>query len=124
MTVLEQTLTATVETLTRTNEMLIAQIEGLSQQLQKQSAQIAWLNRQLFGRRSERFIPGSGQPGLFSEEDFGESKPETQETANNAEGGVEVEVKGHRRIPTSRKRESWENLPVLIVDTIDPRISI
>ena len=33
MTVLEQTLTATVETLTKTNEMLMVQIEGLSEQL-------------------------------------------------------------------------------------------
>ena len=61
MTVLEQTLTATVETLTKTNEMLMVQIEGLSEQLKKQAAQIAWLNRQLFGRKSERFIPGQPQ---------------------------------------------------------------
>ena len=119
MTPLERTLTATVETLTRTNQMLMAQIEGLSQQLQKQSAQIAWLNRQLFGRRSERFVPGSDQSGLFSEEDFEEKKPETEEVQKNA--SPEVEVKGHRRKKTSSKRESWDNLPVLVIDTIEPK---
>ena len=97
MTALEQTLTATVETLTRTNEMLMVQIEGLSEQLKKQSAQIAWLNRQLFGRKSKRFMPGSGQPGLFSEEDFGERKPETEEVPKPAE--PEVGVKGHVSFP-------------------------
>ncbi|MCH5228300.1 MAG: IS66 family transposase [Muribaculaceae bacterium] len=119
MTALEQTLTATVETLTKTNEMLMVQIEALSEQLKKQTAQIAWLNRQLFGRKSERFIPGSGQPGLFSEEDFGEKKPEAEEVPKPTE--PEVEVKGHRRKHTSRKRESWENLPVLVIDTIEPK---
>ena len=82
MTALEQTLTATVENLTKTNEMLMVQIEGLSEQLKKQAAQIAWLNRQLFGRKSERFIPGSGQPGLFSEEDFGERSLKLKKSPN------------------------------------------
>ena len=119
MTPLEQTLTATVESLTKLVETQSHQIEEQSLEIKKLTAQIAWLNRQLFGRRSERFIPGSDQPGLFSEEDFEEKKPETEEVQKNA--SPEVEVKGHKRKPTSRKRESWENLPVLVIDTLEPK---
>ena len=32
-----------------------------------------------------------------------------------------VMVEGHKRKQTSRKRESWENLPVLVIDTIEPK---
>ena len=119
MTPLEQTLTSTVESLTKLVETQSRQIEEQSSEIKRLTAQIAWLNRQLFGRKSERFIPGSDQPGLFSEEDFGEKKPETEEVQKN--GSPEVEVKGHRRKQTSRKRESWENLPVLVIDTIEPK---
>ena len=119
MTPLEQTLTTTVETLTKLVGTQSRQIEEQSLEIKKLTAQIAWLNRQLFGRKSERFIPGSDQPGLFSEEDFGENKPTVQESPKNA--GAKVEVKGHRRKQISRKRESWENLPVLVIDTIEPK---
>ncbi|MCH5223727.1 MAG: IS66 family transposase [Muribaculaceae bacterium] len=119
MTALEQTLTATVESLTKLVEAQSRQIEEQSLEIKKLTAQISWLNRQLFGRKSERFIPGSNQPGLFSEEDFGENTPHPQEPASKAE--AQVEVKGHKRKPTSRKRESWENLPVLVIDTIEPK---
>ena len=105
--------------MTKLVETQSRQIEEQSLEIKKLTVQIAWLNRQLFGRKSERFIPGSDQPGLFSEEDFGENTPQTQERASNAE--AEVEVKGHRRKQPSRKRESWENLPVLVIDTVEPK---
>ena len=119
MTPLEQTLTATVESLTKLVETQSRQIEEQSSEIKKLTAQIAWLNRQLFGSKSERFIPGSDQPGLFSEEDFEENTPHPQEPASKAE--AEVGVDGHKRKPTSRKRENWENLPVLVIDTIEPK---
>ena len=98
MTLLEQTLTTTVETLTKLVETQSRQLEEQSLEIKKLTAHIAWLNRQLFGRKSERFMPGSDQLGLFSEEDFGEKKPEGDEVQKKVES--EVEVKGHRRRQT------------------------
>ena len=107
--------------MTKLVETQSRQIQEQSLEIKRLTAQIAWLNRQLFGRKSERFIPGSDQPGLFSEEDFGENRSEAEEV-NESEGPeVEIEVKGHRRKQTSRKREGWENLPVLVIDTIEPK---
>jgi len=55
----EETLELLVKTVTDQNTML-------QQQLQQLTAQLAWMNRQMFGRKSEKLAPfDPNQPSLF-----------------------------------------------------------
>lgn len=112
----ERTLELMVETLTKVNEQQGRQIAELTAELKKMSAQIAWFQRQLFGRKSERRIAIDSQPGLFDDEELDActgtcDSPDTEETsATEDETQTYTRRKGHKGV--SKARETWENLPV------------
>lgn len=52
-----------------TNKKMAGQIEKLRYRIGELTAQFAWLNRQLFGRSSEKFsVYDPNMPDLFAEE--------------------------------------------------------
>ena len=62
-------LNATVASLSATNKEQSDQIKNLQERIKELTAQVAWLNRQLFGRKSEKLrVYDPTMPDLFSEE--------------------------------------------------------
>ena len=74
----------TNRSLVESNGKLLEQTDALQQKIRELLSQIAWLNRQLFGRRSEKLaaldpnqlslfdpVPATGQDGDTREEDSG-----------------------------------------------------
>ena len=126
MTPLEQTLQTTLETMAKTNEMLVRQYEEekarsaeLSAKINELLAQIAWLQRKLFGRSSEKFNPDT-HPSLFSEEELG-AVSQLEETSMQQPEPTDPGATGKpKRRPVSRARQGWENLPVLKTVTLEP----
>ena len=119
MTPLEQTLLATIDTLTKTNESQGRQIEKLTARVDELLAQIAWLQRKLFGRSSEKFRPDT-HPSLFSEEELG-AVPKLEEACEKQpEPANPGSSEKPRRRSVSRARQGWENLPVLETVILEP----
>ena len=114
----EEILLQTVASLTKTNEEQGRQIAELTAELKKMSAQIAWFQRQMFGRRSERHIAIDSQPGLFDDLET-EASSDTGEVPETEEETMTYTRKKGRK-GTSGVRETWENLPVLETRTIEP----
>lgn len=118
----EEVLLQTVASLTKTNEEQGRQIEELTAELKKMSAQLAWFQRQMYGRKSERHIAIDNHPSLFAGME--------QETSSGLDDGVipepaEEETVSYTRRKsqkgTSRQRETWDNLPVLETRTLEPK---
>ena len=133
MTPLEQALQTTIETMAKTNEMLVRQYEEekarrikeesrsaeLTAKINELLAQIAWLQRKLFGRSSEKFNPDT-HPSLFTEEELGET-PKLEETSAQTSAATQVgTAEKPKRQPVSRARQGWDNLPVLETVTLEP----
>ena len=98
-------------------------IAGLTAELKKMSAQIAWFQRQMFGRRSEKNISIDTQPGLFDAAELDAAQESSEITETEDETATEETVTYTRRkgkTGTARARETWENLPVLETRTIEP----
>ena len=94
----------TIRKLTEQNESLQSRIKELT-------AQVAWLNRQLFGRKSEKLpIIDPNYPDLFA----GMLPDNAQQTADAHDEAVEkiVKTKEERR-QEKRNRIMMEDLPVL-----------
>ena len=63
-----QALNATIESLSKTNESQAKTIASLELRIKELSAQVAYLNRQLFGRKSEKLqAPNPLQMDLFAD---------------------------------------------------------
>ena len=120
----EEILLQTVATLTKTNEEQGRQIAELTAELKRMSAQIAWFQRQVFGRRSEKNIAIDSQPGLFdaAELDAAQGKCDVPEAEDAPETGQEEISYTRRKVRkgTADIRDTWENLPVLETRTIEP----
>ena len=119
MTPLEQTLLSTIDTLTKTNESQGRQIEQLTRRVDELLAQIAWFQRKLFGRSSEKFRPDT-HPSLFSDEELGAVPHLEQTCAEQQEPADSKAAEKPKRQPVSRARQGWENLPVLETVTLEP----
>lgn len=52
------------------NERQSRQIAELTGEVKKMSAQIAWFQQQMFGRRSEKRLPADNLPSLFDAADM------------------------------------------------------
>ena len=120
----EEILLQTIASLTKTNEEQGRQIAGLTEELKKMSAQIAWFQRQMFGRRSERNIAIDTQPGLFDAAELDAlnglcGTPHAEEGPEPEEETVTY-TRSNGRKGASKARETWENLPVLETRTIEP----
>lgn len=62
-------LNASVASLSATNKKQAEQNEKLQERIKELTAQVAWLNRQLFGRKSEKLrVYDPNMPDLFADE--------------------------------------------------------
>ena len=62
-------LNASVASLSATNKRQAEQNERLQERIKELTAQVAWLNRQLFGRKAEKLpVYDSSMPDLFADE--------------------------------------------------------
>lgn len=109
----------TNRSLVESNGKLLEQTDALQRKIQELLSQIAWLNRQLFGRRSEKLaaldpnqlslfdsVPATGQNEDIREEDSGVAVPS------------QTKPDGKKK-ESRRNRELLEGLPVVEV-VIEP----
>lgn len=67
----EEILHMTIDSLIKTNEQQARQIDEMSVRIKELTAQLAWFQRRMFGRSSEKRMMLDGQLTLFdSTEDF------------------------------------------------------
>ena len=107
------TLNATNASLSKTIESQSKTIEFLELRIKKLSVQVVYLNRQLFGRKSEK-LQDPLQMNLFADmavDTQVESQQESEET-------ITKEVKTNKK-QARKNRTMLENLPVLKRDEID-----
>ena len=113
-------LNASIASLSTTNKNQSEQIKNLQERIKELTAQVAWLNRQLFGRKSEKLrVYDPDMPDLFADEFSGlrQQAEEKRDEAVEKIGKESVEdVKRNRQ-----NRKMIEDLPVLETDTIEPK---
>ena len=115
----EEILLQTIASLTKTNEEQGRQlseqnslIAELTAELKKMSAQIAWFQRQMFGRRSEKNISIDTQPGLFDAAELDTAQESSEITETEDVKVTEEETETYtRRKGTSKARETGDILP-------------
>lgn len=112
-------LNASIASLSTTNKNQSEQIKNLQERIKELTAQVAWLNRQLFGRKSEKLrVYDPNMPDLFAGE-FSGLRQQLEEKRDEAVEKIEKEpvedVKRNRQ-----NRKMIEDLPVLETDTIEP----
>ena len=106
-----ETLNTTVSSLSETNTSLQKRIDELT-------AQVAWLNRQLFGRKSEKLAPfDPNQLDLFSGQ-VPENALEIKEAHDIAVESVKETAEDRKR--ERKNRKMMEDLPVLERVVIEP----
>ena len=112
-------LNASVASLSATNKDQAEQIKNLQERIKELTAQVAWLNRQLFGRKSEKLRTyDPNMPDLFTEE-FAGLQQQAEKKRDEAVGKIEkepVEVRKQKR----QNRKMTEDLPVLETEVIEP----
>lgn len=97
--------------LQKQNEELLARVKELT-------AQVAWLNRQLFGKKSEKKMPYDPSSDLFADF-FNDQMQQTLPAKEKAEETIEKETKEEKK-QTKVNRKMLENLPVLETVCIEP----
>ena len=111
-----QALNTTIESLSQTNKSQAKTIASLELRIKELSAQVAYLNRQLFGRKSEKLQALNPlQMDLFA--DMPVDTPAVEAELAAAETPVTKETVDKKQI--RRNRTMLENLPVLKRDIID-----
>jgi transposase len=122
------TQTATLELLVKTQQEQILSLTESNRQLTDRVnellSQIAWLNRQLFGRRSEKLAHlDPNQPSLFEEVLLPQQTAEEIEAARQT-AIEQIEVTNAKRKKERRQRKLLENLPVIEIviepEDVDP----
>ena len=112
-------LNATVASLSATNKEQSEQIKDLQERIKELTAQVAWLNRQLFGRKSEKLRAYDPNiPDLFADE-FAGLQHQAEEKRDEAVGKIEKESAEVRK-QNRQNRKMIEDLPVLETETIEP----
>ena len=102
----------TIRKLTEQNESLQSRIKELT-------AQVAWLNRQLYGRKSEKLpIIDPNYPDMFAAE-FGDLLKQAEEKRDEAVGQLPKEDKQTAR-QKRQVRKMLEDLPVLVQVHLKP----
>jgi len=103
-------------------EQLLSQAESIKQltnRVNELLSQVAWLNRQLFGRRSEKLAHlDPNQSSLFDEVFAPQQRVEEIEVARQA-AVAEIAVSDAERKKERRQRKLLENLPV-VEEVIEP----
>ena len=105
-------LNASIASLSTTNKNQSEQIKNLQERIKELTAQVAWLNRQLFGRKSEKLrVYDPNMPDLFADE-FSGLRQQAEEKRDEAVEKIEKEsVWRKRSIPTHLERH---NPPTII----------
>ena len=113
-------LNASIASLSTTNKNQSEQIKNLQERIRELTAQVAWLNRQLFGRKSEKLrVYDPNMPDLFADE-FSGLRQQAEEKRDEAVEKIEKEsVEDVKR--NCQNRKMIEDLPVLETDTIEPK---
>lgn len=112
-------LNVSIASLSATNKKQAEQNEKLQERIKELTAQVAWLNRQLFGRKAEKLpVYDPDMPDLFAEEFAGllhQAEEKRDEAVEKVEKGPAGEQKRKRR-----NRRMVEDLPVLETEIIEP----
>ena len=112
-------LNASVASLSATNKKQAEQNEKLQERIKELTAQVAWLNRQLFGRKSEKLrIYDPNIPDLFADE-FAGLRQQAEEKRDEAVEKIEKESAEIRK-QKRQNRKMLEELPVLETEVIEP----
>lgn len=108
----EEILMKANESLTRINEQQSRQISELTAEVKKQTAQIAWLNQRMFGRKSEKHLPDNGQPNLFEAAGVElPSEPQSEQEESEDETVTYKRKKGAKEISRNRGSAVQWKLP-------------
>jgi len=114
-----EALNASMSSLSEINKEQAKQIESFQRRIDELTAQVAWLNRQLFGRKSEKLDPfDPNQVDLFS--------GQVPENASEIKQVHDIAVEAVKETPEDRKRERknrkmMEDLPVLERVVLEPK---
>ena len=112
-------LNASIASLSATNKKQAEQNEKLQARIKELTAQVAWLNRQLFGRKSEKLHAlDFHMPDLFADE-FADLRRQAEEKRDEAVKQIEKESKEEKR-RKRQNRKMIEDLPVLETEVIEP----
>ena len=116
---LNATIASLSETQKKESENHKKEVESLNNRIKELTAQVAYLNRQLFGRKAEKLpIYDPNYPDMFADQ-FSEQKQLADEKRDEAVAVVEKSTKEERR-QKKQNRIMMENLPVLEREVIEP----
>ena len=112
-------LNASVASLSAIKKDQSEQIKSLQERIKELTAQVAWLNRQLFGRKAEKLpVYDSGMRDLFADE-FAGLRRQAEEKRDKAVEKLEKESAEEKR-QRRQNRKMIEDLPVLETEVIEP----
>nr|WP_255417111.1 hypothetical protein [Proteiniphilum sp. X52] len=112
-------LNASIASLSATNKKQAEQNEKLRERVRELTARVAWLNRQLFGRKSEKLpVYDPGMPDLFADE-FAGLQRQAEEKRDEAVEKIEKESAEEKK-QKRQNRKMIEDLPVLETEVIEP----
>lgn len=130
----EQTLQLAVDSLTKVNEALMRQNEiitvqnaEMSQRIKELTAQLAYFQRRMFGRSSEKNLNLDSRPNLF--EAAGVEIPGDETLQVIANETTDKDIPADERPKKSRKgarksRISLDNLPILETRVLKPEVPV
>ncbi len=108
------------DTLAKVQAAHKGEVDGLEHRIKELEAQVAYLQRQLFGRKSEKLrAVDPNWPGLFDDE-FADLQKQADEKRDEAVEKLEKEQPKEDRKQKRRNRIMMENLPVLKTTVINP----
>lgn len=108
-----------IASLSATNKKQAEQNEKLQERVKELTAQVAWLNRQLFGRKAEKLpVYNPGMPDLFADE-FAGLQRQAEEMRDEAVEKIRKEATEEKR-QKRQNRKMIEDLPVLETEVIEP----
>ena len=111
-----ESLNASIQTLSENHRK---EVESLNARIKELTAQVAWLNRQLYGRKSEKLpIIDPNYPDMFAAE-FGDLLKQAEEKRDEAVGQLPKEDKQTAR-QKRQVRKMLEDLPVLVQVHLKP----
>lgn len=112
-------LNASIASLSAINKRQAEQNEKLQERIKELTAQVAWLNRQLFGRKAERLpVYAPNMPDLFADE-FAGLQRQAEEMRDEAVEKIEKESTEKKK-QKRQNRKMAEELPVLETEVIEP----
>lgn len=106
------------EALLKQNRELRASLEAALATVAELQAQVAWLKRQMFGRKSEKSLPEDPNQRLLFEEELRQSFAEAE--AESEKAMSEVPAMPAKKKASRKNRAMMEDLPVLKREVIEP----